>query len=119
MIDRFVICRFVITRVIYYRTLERAPATINYTYMCARPYFQCTPYPEAKYLIEALSLRKRAVSWGNDYDNLEGRFATRGRERERKSKKRVRISPAAEQGMDNKTLAGFTRRRINGSRSTL
>lgn len=60
---------------------------------------------------------------GSDYDNLDGRFATRGKEREkermRESKKRVRISPAAEQGTDNKTLAGFTRRRINGFRSAL
>lgn len=112
----------VITRVIYYQILKRTSA-INYTYayICARPYFQCTP--EAKYLIEALSLRKRAVSWGgNDYDNLEeGSRPGENRERTRKEerKKRVRISPAAEQGPDNKILAGVTRRRINGLRSTL
>jgi len=89
--------------------------------MCARPYFQCTPYPEAKYLIEALSLRKRAVSWGNDYDNLDGMFAMEKTEKKREieKEKEVRISPAAEQDPDNKTLVRFTRRRINGSSFTL
>ena len=63
--------------------------------------FQCTSHPEAKYLIEALSLRKRAVSWESDYDNLDGRFAVRetGRRetgrREREREREVCISPAA------------------------